>query len=205
MFAAGRCPPSVRPCRVPPPSPRCFCQAGARPSTPAASCGGGSGCAPRCYRRIPPPPPPTRLPPGAGSAAATWRPGPGRAIAVARSPPDGAGPAPAERDPRCPRGGAGLGCPGTARLGSRTAGPRSARPAPAPAPAPVPVPVPVPVPAAHGERGPAAARQQEAAGRLPRRPRSPLARRGMPGPRMPAWGILPVTLPAFTITGMWIV
>ncbi|XP_049666947.1 transmembrane protein 150A isoform X3 [Accipiter gentilis] len=27
----------------------------------------------------------------------------------------------------------------------------------------------------------------------------------MPGPRMPAWGILPVTLPAFTITGMWIV
>lgn len=57
VFAAGRCPPSVRPCRVPPPSPRCFCQAGARPSTPAASCGGGSGCAPRCYRRIPPPPP----------------------------------------------------------------------------------------------------------------------------------------------------
>ncbi|XP_064370029.1 transmembrane protein 150A isoform X3 [Dromaius novaehollandiae] len=27
----------------------------------------------------------------------------------------------------------------------------------------------------------------------------------MPGPKMPAWGILPVTLPAFTITGMWIV
>ncbi|NWH35578.1 T150A protein, partial [Chloropsis hardwickii] len=38
-----------------------------------------------------------------------------------------------------------------------------------------------------------------------RRPRSPIARRGMPGPRMPAWGILPVALPAFTITGMWIV
>lgn len=90
--------------------------------------------------------------------------------------------------PALPRGGAGLGCPGAAPHG-RT---RSAR-------------QPGPGPVAHGERGPAAARQQEAAGRFPRRPRSPVARRGMPGPRMPAWGILPVTLPAFTITGMWIV
>lgn len=52
--------------------------------------------------------------------------------------------------------------------------------------------------AAHGERGPSAARQHETPALGP-------GPRGVPGPAMPAWAILPVMLPAFTITGMWIV
>lgn len=131
-------------------------------------------------------PPPRPAAPRAGGAAATWRPGSGRASAAPRCPPGGAGSA-AEWDP------AGRSRPGPSRPGAeRRCRPRSSRPAPA-APGPGPS-----AGAAHGERGPSATRQHETP------PLGP-GPRGVPGPAMPAWAILPVMLPAFTITGMWIV
>ncbi|XP_055576768.1 transmembrane protein 150A isoform X3 [Falco cherrug] len=144
---------------------------------------------------------------------------PRRATSARGSPPpprrpcpagDGAPRSPRLRPPSAARPARGAGtAPPPSRAGSaaatwRRGRPRSRRPGPLPRLGTARL-RPAAASAAHGERGPAAARQQEAAGRLPRRPRSPVARRGMPGPRMPAWGILPVTLPAFTITGMWIV
>lgn len=183
-------PPALQPKLFGSPAPGRTVRRGAVPALPCAL----EEPVPRCgsaERAVGPPAPRGPAPCRAAPAAlpsTDLLPGP-----AARAP-RGAGAAPARPAPRCrrtgrarpcrragpalPRGVAGLGCPGAAPHG-RT---RSAR-------------QPGPGPVAHGERGPAAAR----------RPRSPIARRGMPGPRMPAWGILPVTLPAFTITGMWIV
>lgn len=112
--------------------PRCCCRAGACPSTPAVSCAGqGSGpCSGSCLPGGPsaggsvqsslPARRPQLCPAGlagatprAGGAAATWRSGPRRDVPARRRTGRAL---PPERDPRCPRGGAGLGCPGSARL-----------------------------------------------------------------------------------------
>lgn len=126
------CLPSRSP--VPPPRP-CPGHTGPR-------CGGGSGRLPLHPPRLPgavvlPPPLPAPGPAAPPPRGARGRAGPSP-LPAARSPPDGAGLA-RRRHPRCPRGGAGLGCPGSAGLGSArpdppTDPPTSARPAPATGP-----------------------------------------------------------------------